>query len=618
MDKNTLTGFLLIGLIFVAFYFISRPTPEQIEYQKQVAEQKALAAQAEQQEKEAQDTLPIVVEDSTALVARLGNFANAGVGEEKTEIVETDLLKIAFSNKGAMVTSVELKKYKESKDSLLRPLMLFDGKEENAYSFVFATNSSRVLSTADLFFEQLPIEKNDSTQIVTYRLTVDEESYMDFVYTLPNDDYMVRFDIKTKGMNDVFAPTMSSFELQWDGKVRQQEKGRDFESRYSGVYFKYFADDVDNLSESSAETKDIPTKLKWVSFKDQYFSTILIADESFSSAKLSTEAYKEGNYLKNCSANMYVPYDGEKVGFRFYFGPNHFKTLNDYDKNLPDEEKLDLQRLIPLGWSLFRWVNRWMVIPMFNWFGSFISSFGIIILLMTIVIKTLLFPLMYKSYMSTAKMRVLRPEIEKINEKIPQEKMQERQKATMELYSRAGVNPMGGCIPMLLQMPILIAMFSFFPAAIELRQQSFLWADDLSAYDSICDLPFNIPFYGSHISLFCLLMTITNIIYTKWNMEASNTGGQQMPGMKFIMYFMPIMFLFFFNSYASGLSYYYFISLLITIIQTYIFRLCIDEEALLKQLNENKKKPQKKSGWMARLEKMQREQLEAQRKARKN
>jgi YidC/Oxa1 family membrane protein insertase len=612
MDKNTLTGFLLIGLILVGFYFVSKPSQEQIEYQRKMAEQ-AQAAQAEQV-LETQDTLALEVEDSTAMAARLGVFSAAGEGQERIDTLETDLLRIAFSNKGGVISSVELKEYK---DGYLRPLLLFDGKEENLYSLIFSTSNARVLNTADLYFEQLPIQKNDTAQIVTYRLNAGEASYMDFVYTVPNDNYMLRFDVRTVGMHDVFSSNMTAFELQWNGKVRQQEKGRDFESRYSGLYFKYLADDVDNLSESGAETKEVPTKLKWVSFKDQFFSTILIADESFSSAKLQTEAYKSGQYLKSCSADMYVPYDGNGAGFRFYFGPNHFKTLNSYDKHLKKDEKLDLQRLIPLGWTIFRWVNRWLVIPMFNWFGSFISNMGIIILLMTIVIKILIFPLTYKSYMSTAKMRVLKPEIEKINEKYPADKMQERQRATMELYSRAGVNPMGGCLPMLLQMPVLIALFSFFPSAIELRQQSFLWADDLSTYDSIYDLPFNIPFYGDHISLFCLLMTITNIIYTKWNMEASNTGGQQMPGMKLMMYLMPIMFLFFFNSYASGLSYYYFISLLITIIQTYAIKASVNEEALLKQLNENKKKPQKKSGFMARLEKMQKEQLEAQRKAAK-
>ena len=326
--------------------------------------------------------------------------------------------------------------------------------------------------------------------------------------------------------------------------------------------------------------------------------------------------------MKNCSLTASVPFDvrgNQQANFRYYFGPNKFSLLQAYDDDATADNKLQLDKLVPLGMSVFRWVNQYFVIPIFNFFGNFINNYGIIIFLLTLVVKIFLFPLTYKSYMSSAKMRVLRPQIEEINAKLPgQDNAMARQRATMELYSKAGVSPMSGCLPMLLQMPILLALFAFFPSAIELRQESFLWAHDLSTYDAIVSwntyIPIITPYFGNHISLFCLLMTITNVIYTKFNMEQTNTGQQQMPGMKVMMYMMPLMFLVFFNQYASGLSYYYFISTLITIIQTLIFRYTINEDKLLAKLEANKRKPRKKSGFMARLEEAQRMQQEAQKR----
>ncbi|HEY6915367.1 MAG TPA: membrane protein insertase YidC, partial [Paludibacter sp.] len=390
---------------------------------------------------------------------------------------------------------------------------------------------------------------------------------------------------------------------------------------YSAIEYKYVADDIEKLSESKDDQKDLDNKVKWVAFKDQFFSSILISNDGISSTKLKSTLEKEGSgYLKSYSANMVVGFDPtgkQPTTFQMFFGPNQYKILNSFDKGVESDKELQLNKLIPLGWGIFGWVNRFVIIPLFNFFSQFISNFGLIILLMTIVIKLVLFPLTYKSYMSSAKMRVLKPEIDEIHAKIPAEKAAERQKATMELYSKVGVSPLSGCIPSLLQMPLLFAMFSFFPASIELRQQSFLWATDLSAYDSIMQLPFEIPFgFGSHVSLFCLLMTVTNIVYTKLNM--TNTATADQPGgamMKWMMYLMPVMFLFMFNSYASGLSYYYFISTLISIAQTYAIRASVDEKKILAQLHAkratNSKKPAKKGGFMERLEKMQREQQKA-------
>lgn len=388
------------------------------------------------------------------------------------------------------------------------------------------------------------------------------------------------------------------------------EKGRNAEKQYSGLYYKYHLDEVDWIKGAKDDSEDLRTKVKWIGFKGQFFSSVFIADDAFASAlvEVKGESSESSNFLAYNRAETVIPVDfstNENIGFSFYFGPNHFFTLNRYDK------ALELNKLIPLGWGIFGWVNRIAVLPVFNFLEGFIGSYGIIILILTILIKLVLFPLTYKSYMSTAKMKVLKPQIDEINERIPKEKAMERQQATMALYKKAGVNPMGGCLPMLLQMPILIAMFNFFPVSIELRQESFLWATDLSTYDSIFDLPFNIPFYGAHVSLFTLLMAATNMLYTKMNSEMT-ASANQMPGMKGMMYMMPVMFLFFFNNYASGLSYYYFVSTLITVGQTLLIRRFVDEKKLLKKIQANQKKPVKKSKFAQRLEEMTKQQQQLQ------
>ncbi|MBI4648829.1 MAG: membrane protein insertase YidC, partial [Bacteroidia bacterium] len=379
-------------------------------------------------------------------------------------------------------------------------------------------------------------------------------------------------------------------------------KGRTFENQYTAIYYKFYGDEVENLSESASDDEEnISTKLSWIAYKQQFFSSFLIANSSFNNAMLKqTDLPLSDKYLKKFSANIGIPFsetEQDSIGMRFYFGPNRYNILTDYD--------LDMERIIPLGWGFFlmQWINRFAVIPVFNFLEGFIENYGIIILILTILLKIVLFPIAYKSYVSTAKMRVLKPQVDEINKKIPKEKTIERQQEVMKLYKRAGVNPMGGCIPMLLQFPILIAMFRFFPASIELRQKSFLWADDLSSYDSILNLPFTIPFYGNHVSLFCLLMTASTIIYT-WLQQSTSAQTTQMPGMKLMMYMFPVMFLFMFNSYSSGLSYYYLLANLLTFAQMAIIkRFFIDDEAVLKKLEEAKNKPIKKSRWQERLEK---------------
>jgi YidC/Oxa1 family membrane protein insertase len=374
---------------------------------------------------------------------------------------------------------------------------------------------------------------------------------------------------------------------------------------------------VENLRETKDDSKAISNKLKWIGYKDQYFSSALIAKESFGASQLDSKYFKSGEYLKDYSTTTSVDFDARSnlpIEMNFFFGPNDYNLLKTYDKTKFEGQDLQMEKLVNMGWSLFRSINKWVIIPIFDWLIGSVVNVGLAIFLLTLIVKMLLFPLVYKSLMSSAKMRVMKPQIEAITSKYPgQENAMARQQKTMELYRQVGINPMSGCIPMLIQMPILVALFWFFPSSIELRHQSFLWANDLATYDAVIHWDTYIPFisdsFGNHLSIFCLLMTIVNIVYTKFNMDQTNTGQEQMPGMKVMMYIMPVFMLFFLNSYSSGLNYYYFISTLITVLQTMAFRHFLNEKALLEKLEANKKNPpKKKSGFMARLEEAQRKQ----------
>ena len=628
MDKNTIIGFVLIALIFLGFMQLTKRSDKEIAVEKRYNDSIALAQQIKIDVvgKTANGNLSkdsLLSNDTVSSANNLdafGDFSISSKGIEKFYTIENELVKITLSSKGGRIYSVQLKKYlKRDSLNIAHPLILFNDKESNM-SFTFVTNNNRVINSSSLYFEPVTGITKDSkgNETLILRLKTTGNAYLDFAYTLPTNNYMVSFGLKANGMNSVMPVGTNSLDMQWASKIRQQEKGRKFEDRYSAVEYKYFANDIEKLSESKNEEKKLINKVKWIAFKDQFFSSILIANEGINNTTLKSNLEPENsNFLKSYSAEMSVPFDPTgkiPTTFQLFYGPNQYKILSAYDNGVKADNELQLNKLIPLGWGIFGWVNRFAIIPMFNFFSRFMTNFGLIILLMTIVIKLVLFPLTYKSYISSAKMRVLKPEIDEINARIPADKAAERQKATMDLYGKVGVSPMSGCIPSVLQMPILFALFSFFPAAIELRQQSFLWATDLSAYDSIMQLPFTIPFgFGNHVSLFCLLMTATNIVYTKLNM--ANTATNDQPGgamMKWMMYLMPLMFLFIFNNYASGLSYYYFISTLISIVQTYAIRATVDEKKLLAQLHakrtSNSKKPVKKSGLMDRLEKMQREQ----------
>jgi len=623
MDKNTIIGFSLIGLILLGFWQLNKPNEKEVLAQKRYNDSIALVQQVKVQAETATNKTATVSKDSAigpdtaAISSSFGDFSASAKGEEKFYTLENELIKLTISSKGGRIYSAQLKNYK-THDTL--PLILFDA-EESSMGFTLVTKNNRVLNSKDLYFEPVSTVTKDASgnQTLIMRLKTTGTAYMDFAYTLPTKNYMLSFGIKANGMNAVMPAGINSLDMQWSSKIRQQEMSRSTENRYAAIEYKYVADDVEKLSESKNEEKELPNKVKWIAFKDQFFSSILIANQDFTSATLKSEVEENetSKFLKAYEAEMTVAFDPTgkvPTTFQLFLGPNQYKILSNYDKELPTDSKLKLNQIIPLGWAIFGWVNRYAIIPMFNLFSQFMSNFGLIILLMTIAIKLVLSPLTYKSYISSAKMRVLKPEIDEINARIPAEKAAERQKATMELYGKVGVSPLSGCLPSLLQMPILIALFNFFPASIELRQQSFLWAKDLSSYDAIFTWSTHIPLIGNHISLFCILMTVTSVLYTHLNM-ASSGGQEQIPGMKWMMYLMPVAFMFMFNDYASGLSYYYFIATLFSVIQTYIIRATVDEKKLLAQLHakraSNAKKPAKKGGFMDRLEKMQREQQKA-------
>ncbi len=631
MDKNTLIGFLLIGVVLVAFSWFNRPTPEQIEAQRHYQDSIAKIEYAQQMDlvREAQreafvkDSLENLPDSVRASLLRqdFGVFANVMTGTETYTTLQNDVLELRVSNKGGRICYARLKEFDNYKGE---PLVLFD-ENSSSLTFNLVTAASQVLSTDELYFT--PVKGDDPNQLIM-RLQVENGRHLDFTYTLEPGSYRVGYRIQGTGLNGLLAPSTNALDIAWTQDIHQQEKGRMFEDRYVNLSYKYMADDVEHLSETKSDSEKISNRLRWIGYKDMFFSTVLISEEGFEATTLDSKSYAAGEVLKQFKTNTSVAFDlrGEKpTELSYYFGPNKFALLKSFDKGVDSDLQLDLEKLVPLGWGIFRWVNQYFVIPLFDFLGKFIPNYGLLIFLLTVIVKLILYPLTYKSYISSAKMRVLRPQVEEINAKYPgQDQALERQKATMELYSRAGASPLSGCLPLLLQMPILIALFMFFPSAIELRHESFLWANDLSTYDAIVSwdtyIPIITPYFGNHISLFCLLMTITNIIYTKYNMDMTNTGQQQMPGMKLMMYLMPLMFLVFFNQYASGLTYYYFISMLISIVQTLIFRFTINEEKLLAKLEANKRKPMKKSGLMKRLEeaqRMQEEQLKKQQEARR-
>lgn len=615
MDKNTLVGFVLIGAVIVGFSIYNRPSQEEMaraqHYQDSVrAELQKQELEQKEQDLNAEKTALTL--DSTSL------FYQASQGTEQFTTLENELVQLTLSNKGGRICKAMLKEYKDQQQ---QPLVLFDGEDASLNIGLEGKNEN--IMSSQMYFETVNV--TDST--VTMRLNAGD-GCLDFNYKLLPHSYMVNFTVEAKGLQNFFSPSAKSMTIDWKQRARQTEKGYTFEQRYTSLTYKPVDDDFDYLSETKDEKENIPEVLDWVAFKNQYFSCVFMAEKSFENATLESKMEQKGSgYMKRYHADMTTAFDptgAEPSRFQFYFGPNHFKTLlasNDLSINQNDPE---LEDLVYLGWPIIRLINRWFTINLFDWLSSWGLSMGIVLLLMTIIVKILVLPTTWKSFISSAKMRALKPYVDKINAKYPkQEDALKKQQETMALYSQYGVSPMGGCLPMLIQTPVFMALFFFVPNAIELRQQSFLWANDLSSYDDLISWSTSIPLLGNHLSIFCLLFSITTVLNQIVMMKQQDMGNNpQMAAMKWMMYIMPVMFFFIFNEYASGLSYYYFISGLIGILTMWIMRRMTDEKKLLAQLEANKKeaKPGKTSGLMAKLEALQKEQerLQKERQERMN
>jgi YidC/Oxa1 family membrane protein insertase len=638
MDKNSIIGLVLIGLLFLGYFYFTKPSKEQIEAAKRSQDSienikktyndsliaiEELKSEYNQQNIENDNIVNSLTDyqkdsiNDINLSYKYGMFRNGANGEEKLVTIENEKMIIKLSNKGGKIYSVQLKDY-VTWDTM--PLILFENREysgfdKNASSFgLEMIADGKTIITNDMYFSPTIdtdiIKVTDKPLEISMRLySTDQNKYIEYQYTIQPDDYMIDFNVNFVGLNMELS-TNPYVTLRWNSLIPALEKGRDWESNNTTIYYRLSDDEIDRLNETKDNDNfDSRANVKWVAYKQQFFSSILIAKDKLERPYITLEKLKpnNANILKSFQSEFTFPLEhkeSETYAFNFYFGPNRFSQLKSYNEKL--------EKVVPLGWGIFGWVNRFLVIPIFNWLGKFIANYGIIILFLTIIIKVILFPFTYKSYMSSAKMRILKPQVDALNEKYPKGKEMEKQQAVMNLYKRAGASPMGGCLPMLIQFPILIAMFRFFPASIELRQESFLWAKDLSSYDSILDLPFIIPLYGNHISLFTLLMAATMVISTRLT-SASQPSSSNMPGMKMMMYIMPLFMVLWFNNYSSGLSYYYLLANLITIIQTWVMqKFIVKEDKVLAQMEANKKKVKSKSKWQQRIEEVQRQQKQIQ------
>lgn len=603
MDKNTLVGFALIGAVIVGFGIYNRPNQEERARAQHYQDSIQQVIQKQEEIKKAQEAIA----EKTIAVDSTSAFFQATQGKEQLLTLENELLQLVFTNKGGRVCKATLKDYKDQKQE---PLILFD-ENDASLNFGFEGKNENILSD-QMYFEATNV--TDST--VTMRLNASNGGYLAFNYRLLPQSYMVDMTVEAKGMQNYFSPSLKSMSIDWKQRARQMEKGYTFEQRYTSLTYKPTEDSFDYLSETNDESKSIPETLDWIAFKNQYFSCVFMAEKNFENAKLESKMEQKGSgYMKNYAADMstfFDPTGKQPSHLQFYYGPNHFKTLlasNDLSFQDKDQE---LEDLVYLGWPIIRLINRWFTINLFDWLSSWGLSMGLVILLMTIIVKALVLPTTWKSFISSAKMRALKPYVDKINAKYPkQEDALKKQQETMALYREYNVSPMGGCLPMLIQTPVFMALFFFVPNAIELRQQSFLWADDLSSYDDLISWSTNLPLLGNHLSVFCLLFSLTTVLNQIIMMKQQDMGNNpQMAAMKWMMYIMPVMFFFIFNEYASGLSYYYFISGLIGIITMWVMRKMTDEKKLLAQLEANKKAPstRKPSGLMAKLEALQKEQ----------
>lgn len=633
MDRNSVIGLVIIAGIILAYSIFFGPSPEERARQQQVQDsiaqvEQQLEQKAAQQAPAAPDTTatpaPVAAPDSAAQVqaseqarAEYGIFAPAAEPSRDFALVETDQFIVKINAAGGKISYVELKDYLTYSGD---PLVLFDEPSlifgvAIDYPGVGTINTNELQFSGDYSRVRL---SGEETKTLAFRLeTSATDKYIEYRYTFTGNRYDIGFDLQMVGMDDV-VNTANLPELDWQMSGLSSEKLLSDERNICSVFYKEVDHGRDYLSETSDDEEIIEDeKLEWVAFKQKFFSSILMTELPFEeNSFLEVSIPSNERYNNRFGARLKLPVSSAAnavIPMTLYFGPNEYKLLKSYDR--------DLDEIINLGWGIFGWVNKWAVIPIFNFLNDFNLGYGIIILLLTIIIKVVLFPLMYKNYLSSAKMRVLKPDIEAMNEKMKDADAMKKQQATLDLYRKTGVNPMAGCIPMLIQMPILYAMFRFFPSSIELRHESFLWADDLSSYDSIMSLPFEIPFYGAHVSLFTLLMAASTFVYTMMNQSNMPTTSQPgMPNMKVIMYIFPFMMLFFFNSFASGLSYYYLLANVLSIAQMVVIKeYFIDEDKIHAKISENKekKKGAKKSKFQQKLEEISKQQQELQKEKRK-
>jgi YidC/Oxa1 family membrane protein insertase len=614
MDRNSIFGIILIAGILITWGVIQSPSKKDLEKRQRTADSLALISRVEPradtgtgtvamaavQETETTDAVADTNE-SKKLQAELGEFSTVATGENKFYTIENDQIKLTVSSKGGRPYRVELKNYKTFSRE---PVILFDGDSTHFGLSFYSQN--KPIATNELYFtavDSTPVRQvTGKADSIIMRLAVSAGRYIEYRYVVEPGSYMVNFSIQLVGMNDIVTRDPASLDLNWELYAPQHEQLRKNENQYTSLYYRYPGEDVNSFkakSSKQSQQENIATQVQWIAFKNQFFSSVLIADNSFSNALLKMSPTGDSSkYLKNFSAEMGLPFkrlENETIKLKMFYGPNKFNLLKKY-------KGYKLEELVSVGKSIIRWINQFVIIPIFDWLSRFIGNYGLIILLLTIIIKIGLLPLTYRSYLSTARMKVLKPQIDELNLKYPKGKEMEKQQATMALYKKAGVSPMGGCLPMLLQFPILFAMFKFFPTSIELRQEAFLWAKDLSTYDAIFTWHQSIPLLGNHISLFTVLMTVSTILSMKLSDTTAST--QQVPGMKTMMYIMPVMFLFALNDFSAGLTYYYFLANMITIGQNYLFKQFVDEKELLRKIEEKKSKPVKKSKFQQRLEEM--------------
>lgn len=620
MDKNTMTGLVLMGLLLIGFSWWSQPSAEEQAKKMQqdsiaaVTQHQAELAKQQAHAKEIADLKAKQKADTTAL------FHAALEGQAQEVVLKNEHLELSVNTKGGTVSKAIIKNFKDREDN--PDVILFDDKDQKL-NFIMSTKEANI-ATQDLYFN--PSAQTDST--LTLTAEAGQGKSLVIQYRL-GADYLLHMSMKVNGMNGLFAPQTKSMNVDWTDKCRQQEKGFTFENRYATLTYHKVKGGTKKLSETSeAIDKKIDDKIDWVAFKNQFFSAVMIAKHDFSEEALMTSVPQEkgSGYLKAYQAKMQTFFDpsGQKASeFEFYFGPNDFRLLNRIEKESTFNKDLELQRLVYLGWPLFRIINRWFTIYVFDWLSKWFPM-GVVLILITLLLKLITFPMVKKSYMSSAKMRVLKPKLEAATAQYnkPEDQMQ-KQQAMMAEYSKYGVSPLSGCLPMLIQMPIWIAMFNFVPNAIQLRGESFLWINDLSTYDPIIQWNKNIWLIGDHLSLTCILFCIANVLYSWMTMRQQRDQmvgqqAEQMKMMQWMMYLMPVMFFFMFNDYSAGLNFYYFVSLFFSAAIMWTLRKTTNDAKLLQILEaryeENKANPKKLSGLAARLQAMQEQQQEMQRK----